>query len=240
MYSLTLVSMLTTIVSFGSLAYFLFVISDKTIIENIILAGPIAWLGLFVFLGPFLLALLLSGRAHSPMLMLKAVIPYYLMLPMLVAWFGSYAYSRTWDLSWGNRPADEVGDLDNDQRNFLKKKIKEDSIKLILTLIIVNIGVFFIPLQGQLLIMATFFVLASIQMVFSLIFMIIKIFYKIGFVFKKCYICCKGKNELDENYNNYDSTDFGSSDSTSFDDSYISDEYTSNIEDGHFYAIDIV
>lgn len=194
MYTLVLISVITTATSFGALGYHLIVVSEKSLLENIVDSSYVTWLALFVFFGPFLLSLMLSGRGHSTILMIKAVIPYMLMLPMIVAWFGSYAYSRTWDLSWGNRPADEIGDLNDDQRKFMQKKIKEQSVKLILVLLALNIGVFFIPLQGQIIIMLIFFALASLQMFFSFFFMIIKIYTKIKFVLTKCKLCCRSQS----------------------------------------------
>ena len=141
--------------------------------------GIILYLALFVFFGPFVLALMLSGRGHSFMFMLKSFISYQLFLPMLVSWFGAYSFARVWDLSWGNRPSSELNDVTEEQRNFMVTKFKEKNMKIIIGLLIVNLLVFFIPLQGQFVIMGLFLGIASYQMFFSTIFCLIKIFYKI-------------------------------------------------------------
>lgn len=57
---------------------------------------------------------------------LRGLVPFYLFLPTLVAWFSSYASARFWDASWGNRPEETT------QNIFHKnaKKIRGDEEKL--------------------------------------------------------------------------------------------------------------
>lgn len=47
-------------------------------------------------------------RPQSTFRCLISFIPFYLFLPMLVAWFGCYAVARFADLTWGNRPTGPV------------------------------------------------------------------------------------------------------------------------------------
>jgi len=196
--TLLLTSFLTSIVAVSSLIHYAFVYLDKSVIEILKEGGIVLWLGLYVFFGPFFLSVLLSGKGHSLMLMIKSFIPYVLFLHMLIAWFGSYSYSRIWDLTWGNRPANELTDLTQEQRDFMTTKFKEISIKVIIVLVILNIGVFFIPLSGHIYMMMVFFCVAAFQMVFSTIYCIRRLAYKIGFGFKKCRMKCNRKNVIDE------------------------------------------
>eukprot|EP00121_Abeoforma_whisleri_P004377 Awhi_evm1s3955 len=41
-------------------------------------------------------------------MMLLTAIPFYLFLPTFITWFMAYAISRTWDISWGNRPESQI------------------------------------------------------------------------------------------------------------------------------------
>eukprot|EP00121_Abeoforma_whisleri_P004524 Awhi_evm1s4091 len=67
---------------------------------------------LVVLLFPFTLALLHSLDVLS--LMLLTFIPFYVFLPTFVSWFMAYAISRSWDLSWGNRPSGDILEIDNE------------------------------------------------------------------------------------------------------------------------------
>ena len=183
---LVILSVLTSIVSFASLFHYAFIYSGRSIIDIFASGNPILYLGLAVFFGPFLLALLLSGKGHSLMYMIKSFIQYLLFLPMMISWFGSYAYSRTWDLTWGNRPASELAEITEEQKKIMVNKFKEKAVRIIIVLVILNLIVFFIPLAGQLVLMGAFFAIALFQMLFSFIYCIIKIGYKLKIVFGKC------------------------------------------------------
>lgn len=135
MYTLLILSFLTSIISFASILHYAFVYSGKTILNVLVDGGIILYLGLFVFLGPFAIALILSGKGHSFMYMIKSCIPYFLFMHMLIAWFGSYSYSRTWDLSWRNRPANELNDISEKDRKFIIKKFKEKSMIIIVVIL---------------------------------------------------------------------------------------------------------
>jgi len=51
-------------------------------------------------------------------------VQFYMFLPTMVGYFGAYAFSRTWDLSWGNRPSDTLTSIVQD-----KSKKEHDEIK---------------------------------------------------------------------------------------------------------------
>jgi hypothetical protein len=195
-YCMMFVSFLTSIVGYWSLGLYVYNL-DKSIFTSIQAGGPIIYLALVVYFGPFVLSALLSARLHSTVHMIKAFIPYQLFLPMLIAWFGSYSFARAWDLSWGNRPSSELNDVKKDQRDFMVTKFKEKNIKIIVALIALNLIVFFIPFEGQMILMGIFLAIASYQMVLSLIFCLFKITYKIGFVCNRCVKRVKRKKLAD-------------------------------------------
>ena len=184
MYVLIMLSLATTIISYSSLFHYAFIASKETLKDVFTHANPVLYMAIAVLICPFILSLSLSGRLHSVMYMIKSVLYYLLLVTLLVGWFGSYAYCRTWDLSWGNRPANELNEITPDQKKIMITKFKEKSVRIILLLIIINIAVFFIPLSGQLYLMATFFTIALIQMFFSFIYCLTKIKYKIEMVMK--------------------------------------------------------
>ena len=100
------VAMLTVFIQFGtSLAAF---IISKAGFRSLPFTEELG-IGLVMVLAgmvlPYLLAFFTSPR--SAWIMIKTTIPFYLMLPTMLSWWGSYAFARFWDLSWGNRPRDE-------------------------------------------------------------------------------------------------------------------------------------
>ena len=179
MIVLVILSFLTSVVSFSSVIHYTFTQGQDALYDIVPHGEVILYLGMATFFGPFLLAGMLSGRLHSVCYMIQSFIQYILFLPMMIAWFGSYSYSRTWDLSWGNRPANELNDISEDDRKLMQTKFKETSIKIILVTAALNIGIFFVPLEGQLIFMAAYFGIALIQMLFSFFYSLSKYSYKI-------------------------------------------------------------
>lgn len=178
MYILSFLSIITSVVSFGSLIHYAFVDAKLTFLDIALSKHPVLYMAAAVLLFPFFLSVLLSGRGHSFMYMIKSFVQYTLFIPLLIGWFGSYAYSRIWDLTWGNRPANELNDITADQKEIMVTKFKEKTARINIVIAIVNILVFCIPLQGQLVLMGIFFGIALYQMFFSLIFCLSKIPYK--------------------------------------------------------------
>ncbi len=186
MYLLLLFSFAAEIISIVSLLHYAFVKEQLSFLQALQEGGIILYLGLYVLFGPLIGAILLSGKGHSFMLMIKGMLSYLLFLPMLIAWFGSYSYARLWDLTWGNRPASEMEASSAEVREKKIKKFKIMNIKLILILAVINIALYFVPLSGQLIIMAVFFAIASYQLTLSIIYCLVKTIYKIYFVYIKC------------------------------------------------------
>jgi cellulose synthase/poly-beta-1,6-N-acetylglucosamine synthase-like glycosyltransferase len=190
MYLLFVMSIITSALSIATLIHYAFIFQKMNFLDIILSKNVILYLALYVFFGPFVVSLLLSGKGHSFLFMTKSFIAYYLFLPMLIAWFGSYSYARLWDLSWGNRPASEMDSVSVSKKEKIVKKFKIANRKIIFVLVIVNIVLFMIPFEGQLIIMSIFFALAAYQLSLSIIYCLLKLFYKITFMFKRLTLCC--------------------------------------------------
>ena len=196
MYTLLLLSFATSIVSMSALFHYTFIYEKMTIWDILFSQNIVVYFGLYTFFGPFLVSLFLSGKGHSFLFMLKSFPSYYLFLPMLIAWFGSYSYARTWDLSWGNRPTSEMDTISSQKKEKIMKKFKSSNRKLLAVLVLVNILLFLVPLQGQLYLMFIFFLLSAYQLTLSIIFCSINSIIKLAFIFKKCSISCSKKNVI--------------------------------------------
>ena len=198
MYILVVISLLTTIVSYASLVHYYFIAASNTL-EDIFSGStsPIFYMAAAVFILPFIIAIALSGRTHSFMYMIKSVVPYMLLLPLLVGWFGAYAYARPWDLSWGNRPLGELVAAMIDIRDAMTNRFKKTSAMLIVGLIVVNAVIFSLPLAAQLYLMSLFFGIALTQMFFSLIYCAISWIFKLKMFLRYCKkkcCCCINDN----------------------------------------------
>lgn len=192
-YSLLALSVVTSVVTIASLFHYIFISTQADDSEFLIVYQVVLIMGVIVFAAPFFLAALLSGRGHSTMFMIKSFPHYIIFLPMLIAWFGSYAYSRTWDLSWGNRPANELSDVTKEKREIIVNKFKEQSVKIMLFLLLCNMIVFFLPLIAQVILVGTFFGIVIYQMFFSLIYCILRLYTKARVVMQNCWRCVKRK-----------------------------------------------
>jgi cellulose synthase/poly-beta-1,6-N-acetylglucosamine synthase-like glycosyltransferase len=198
MFLLFFMSMATTVISIASLVHYVLVDQRNTPLVDLLIyqGGVILLFGVIVFFLPFILAGMLSGRLHSVAYMVKSFLPYFLLTHMMIAWFGSYSYARIWDLSWGNRPSSELVEVSADQRKYMVSKFKERSVLFIFVLIFFNAIVFLLPIQGIFILMTTFYVIASYQMIFSFIFCLTKIFYKTKYACTKCIVGIKKRSRL--------------------------------------------
>src|SRR5690606_11100317 len=98
-------------------------------------------------------------------------------IPLLIGWFGSYAYSRTHDLTWGNRPTGEFVEVSAEQRQIMMTKFKNWSIIIILIVGIANLIVFFLPLVAQIWLVAIFFFILLWNQAMAVIYNVIKLCY---------------------------------------------------------------
>ena len=186
MNSLLFMSIATTLSSFTAIIYFyVFQAKDDEATLALLEADIIVYLIIVVFVAPIILAMFLSLRGHSVMNMFKAFIPYVLFLHMLISWFGSYSYSRTWDLTWGNRPQGESTG-DKEKREEMKKQYKTQGKQITYTIFILNIIVYAIPEFWRNNILVGFFCCVVLQMGFSLFYMTTQIPRKLKYTYMKC------------------------------------------------------
>lgn len=208
-FILVLLSFATTILGMTSLIYYIFWGSNQPIQDSLMgnnllmtsgtLSGYPLCAGIAVLVVPFILGLMISSSGHSPLYMYKGFFPFLLFAHVMVAWFGSYSYARIWDLSWGNRPADQLNDLTSNQRDNMMKKFKNHSGIVLFLIVLVNIGVFFIPFVGQIYIMTAFFTIALIQMFFSFLYLSYRLLEKIKFLCMRCKSSKKISRNSSEN-----------------------------------------
>eukprot|EP00122_Pirum_gemmata_P006001 Pgem_evm1s5485 len=87
---------------------------------------------------PFALALLHSLDVFF--MMMFNFLPFFLFLPTFVPWFMAYSLSRTWDLSWGNRPSDaDVSEIK--AKKNLKTSLKIKSFVFLAFIVLLNCGI---------------------------------------------------------------------------------------------------
>jgi cellulose synthase/poly-beta-1,6-N-acetylglucosamine synthase-like glycosyltransferase len=194
-YCLLGFSFITTTLFLYTLGSYLYKILSTTSLSSVMInlaesGNLIIYLILFVTIMPFILALFVSGKGHSFFYMIKGFPSYLLFSHMLISAFGSYSFSRTWDLTWGNRP-NSVVETNNNLMQTIKERFSILSKTSILFILVINAIVFFLPIDYKIGIIGLFFFLAFVQLSFSFIDILLKIPLKIRFVFKKCIVKLK-------------------------------------------------
>lgn len=146
-------------------------------IANVVIIG-------FNMFMPFILAGLHDW--HSLMLMLGSFIQYVILLPTFTVGLSVYAFSRLWELTWGNRPSDRLVTLTKqkteEELQAIKLKLQAHAQTVAWSLVILNILAIcgFAVLQGQdlfIIVLQMFiFVWSSFQMLCSMFYFIIRMF----------------------------------------------------------------
>jgi chitin synthase len=189
-YMLLFFSMIISIATLLSLI--LFVIQNysmMSLITYILFSGNITIkIIILVFILPFLNGILISNSCHSFFYMIKSFLSYFLFSHMLISTFGSYSYSRFFDLTWGNRPTSEniTSNITEEEMEHTKELFLIKCRRMIILLIIMNILVFFIPENIQLGILGIFFYIAAYQLSLSTLFLIKNIPSKIKYLYRIC------------------------------------------------------
>ena len=186
-YCLLAFSFITSILAFLSMIFYVLNKSDIPLffIEILYSGNVIIYLILAVTLLPLVLALLISGRGHSFIYMLKGFPFYFLFSHMLISAFGSYSFARSWDLTWGNRPTSEIQE-NTSGMNKVKIKFSIVSKSSLLAILLLNCIIFFLPKKYQLSIVGLFFLVAFFQLIFSFIYLTLQIPNKLMYVYKYC------------------------------------------------------
>lgn len=110
--------------------------SDATFTDALTIYIVIAMLVL-----PLIIAIIADG-SKSFLLMLRSIVPYYMILPMIVGFFSAYSFSRCWDLTWGNRPSE--ADPAHQQAQAKMEELKTQSATLSAVIAIANVFFFFL------------------------------------------------------------------------------------------------
>ena len=134
---------------------------------------------------PFVNSILISGRCHSFYYMLKSFIPYFLFSHMLISTFGSYSYSRVWDLTWGNRPTSETNlTMTKEEMDIMQQNFKQRSAVIVTCIILLNIIIFIMPTTVKIGIVGSFFIISLFQLLMSFFYLLFNIPTKIKYVRK--------------------------------------------------------
>lgn len=177
-------SFITSILTIISLILFGIKNKDNLLLYLTDYKNVYLYLILAVFFLPFINSILISGRMHSFFYMIKSYLSYFLFSHMLISTFGSYSYSRIWDLSWGNRPTTELTtNITKEELNKSQEKFKSKSVRFIYLLILLNVIVFFLPKNISFYILGTYFSISFLQMILTFLYFIKFIPEKIKFIF---------------------------------------------------------
>lgn len=134
---------------------------------------------------PFILAALHDWRSLG--LMIKTFIPFLLLLPTFTIFFSVYAFSRMWELTWGNRPSDRLTTLTQrkteEELQDIKQNLQNNARTFAWGLVVLNVIVCIVFSSVQ---FDTRFVLglqcfiffwSSFQMIISFLYFIVKGIY---------------------------------------------------------------
>jgi chitin synthase len=146
-------------------------------IANVVIIG-------FNMFMPFILAGMHDWK--SLMFMFGSVIQYVILLPTFTVSLSVYAFSRLWELTWGNRPSDRLMTLKQQKTEeellAIKVKLQTHAQTVAWFLVILNIIMIglFAWLQGRdlfIIILQLFiFIWSSLQMLCSMLYFIIRMF----------------------------------------------------------------
>jgi cellulose synthase/poly-beta-1,6-N-acetylglucosamine synthase-like glycosyltransferase len=133
---------------------------------------------------PFLLAALHDWKSLA--LMFCSVVQYTLLLPTFTITLSVYAFSRLWELTWGNRPSEKLLTLKQKKTKAemeqIRAKLQKHAAIVAWTLVALNLGltVLFAYMQKEkmfvFILQIVIFVWSSLQMVCSLIYFIGRMF----------------------------------------------------------------
>lgn len=198
---LVILSFVTSLFGFSALIYFIY--NDEMMLYELLSLTHSAeytsvyalQLGLLVLFLPFVTSALISGCGHSPLYILKSFIPYLFMSHILITWFGTYSYSRLWDVTWGNRPSD--GSREAEKQKLVTENFRHKNLVIIIFFIIANIVCFFLPTHIFSYGISVLFIMSLFQMSMSLVYFFVRLYEK--FYTRCCIKCCINKNlDIDE------------------------------------------
>jgi cellulose synthase/poly-beta-1,6-N-acetylglucosamine synthase-like glycosyltransferase len=168
-------------------------------IMNIVIVGANAVM-------PFILAAM--HDLTSLKLMFSSFIQYVLLLPTFTAFLSVYAFSRMWELTWGNRPSDKLHTIQKKKSEAELKQIKDNLMSnaqvVAWTLVIFNIILSFVFYQVQkytifITVLQIFiFCWSTFQMLLSFMYFIYKAITGVFSLFCRCFmVCSTSQKKLD-------------------------------------------
>jgi len=186
-YTLLIFSMATSVLTLLSFIIYIDTEIEASLYDYVIVQhSTILYLFLAVLFMPFFNSIIISGRLHSFWYMIKSYPAYYLFSHMLISVFGSYSYSRINDLSWGNRPTTEsVSNISKEEADLIHNGFAAQSKKCIYLIILLNIIVFFVPVEFKYVIVGAFLVSSLTQTILSFVYYITFIPTKLRYVYNR-------------------------------------------------------
>ncbi len=147
---------------------------------------------------PFILAAMHDWTSLK--LMIVSVIQYVLLLPTFTAFLSVYAFSRMWELTWGNRPSDKLHTIAKKKTESELQQIKNNLITnargVAWTLVVLNIILSLVFYQAQrysifITVLQIFiFAWSTVQMLLSFSYFIYKAIARVFSCFGRCCLVC--------------------------------------------------
>lgn len=155
---------------------------------------------------PFILAAIHDWT--SLQLMVKSFIQYVLLLPTFTAFLSVYAFSRMWELTWGNRPSDKLHTIAKKKTESELQQIKNTLITnargVAWTLVVFNIILSLVFYETQkyrifITVLQIFiFAWSTFQMILSFMYFIYKAIARVFLCFGRCcLVCSTSQTKLD-------------------------------------------
>lgn len=204
-YLFNLWLLFSAILSISSIAGFVvYVVKNRRLLHPDIISNPsfksadwcdalTIYIVVVILIFPMLIAIIADGR-KSIILMIRSVVPYYVVLPMVVGFFTAYSFSRCWDLTWGNRPAED----DPAHRLAIAKveDLKTQSATLSAIVAIANLAFFYVQVVvisdsvvgGKLYLAIAIFATTLLQMIIGFLWFSV---YRVKYFFVSTYYFLK-------------------------------------------------
>lgn len=155
---------------------------------------------------PFILAAMHDWT--SLRLMIGSFVQYVMLLPTFTAFLSVYAFSRMWELTWGNRPSDRLTTIAKKKTDAQLQEIKEQLVAnargVAWTLVVLNLVLSFVFYRAQQYsifitgLQIFIFAWSTVQMVLSFMYFIYKFIARVlSFVFRCCRVCSTSQTKLD-------------------------------------------
>lgn len=155
---------------------------------------------------PFIIATMHDWTSLK--LMLSSFIQYIVMLPTFTAYLSAYAFSRTWELTWGNRPSDKLHTIAKrksaTELEEIRERLVRNASRLTWSLVLLNLALSAVFYQTQryaifiTVLQISIFAWSTFQMVLSFMYFIYKAFARVLSFVGRCFmVCSTSQKKLD-------------------------------------------